>query len=75
MGEKLTGKITEPHDPPLKGMENDRDPRTESYVKDFKPLKIGTIHLQKGQGILTLKALKKPGAQVMDFRLMMLKRL
>lgn len=74
MGEKLTGKITEPHDPPLSGMENDRDPRTESYVKDFKPLNIGTIHLHKGQGLLTLKALEKPGAQVMDFRLMMFKR-
>ncbi len=74
MGEKLTGKITEPHDPPLTGMENDRDPRTESYVKDFKPLNIGTIHLHKGQGTLTLKALEKPGAQVMDFRLMMFKR-
>ncbi len=55
-------------------MENDRDQRTESYVKDFKPLKIGTIHLKKGIGTLTLKALEMPGSQVMDFRLMMLKR-
>ncbi len=73
-GEKIFGKITEANDPPLTGMENDRDTRTESYVKDFKPLKIGIIHLTKGMGTLTLKALEIPGSQVMDFRLMMLKR-
>ncbi len=72
--EKLTSKITEAHDPPLTGMENDRDPRTESYVKDFKPLRMGTIHLKKGTGTLTLKALEIPGSQVMDFRLIMLKK-
>jgi len=72
--EKLVSKITEAHDPPLTGMENDRDPRTESYVKDFKPLKMGTIHLQKGIHTLTLKALEIPGSQVMDFRLLMLKK-
>jgi hypothetical protein len=31
----LSGKITEGHDPPLRGMENDRVPRMESYVKEF----------------------------------------
>jgi hypothetical protein len=72
--EKLVSKITEAHDPPLTGKENDRDPRTESYVKDFKPLKMGTIHLQKGIHILTLKALEIPGSEVMDFRLLMLKK-
>jgi len=72
--EKLVSKITEAHDPPLTGKENDHDPRTESYVKDFKPLKMGTIHLQKGIHILTLKALEIPGSQVMDFRLLMLKK-
>ncbi len=73
--EKITGKITEAHDPPLTGMENDRVLRTESYVKDFKPLKIGTIHLKKGRGLLTLKALDIPGSQVMDFRLLMFHRI
>jgi hypothetical protein len=74
-GNKITGKITEAHNPPLTGMENDRDPRQESYVKDFKPLKIGTIYLEKGKGNLVLKALEIPGSQVMDFRLLMLKRI
>jgi arylsulfatase A-like enzyme len=68
----LEGKITEAHDPPLRGMENDRVPRQNSYVKDFKTLKMGTIRLEKGAGELTLKALEIPGSQVMDFRLMML---
>jgi len=74
-GDQLTAQITEAHDPPLRGMEHDRVERMESYVKDFKPLNIGTIHLQKGQGPLTLKAIDIAGAQVMDFRLLMLKRI
>jgi arylsulfatase A-like enzyme len=73
--EKVVGKITEAHNTPLTGMENDRDPRIESYVKDFKPLTIGTIHLTKGKGVLTLKATDIPGSQAMDFRLLMLKRI
>jgi len=73
--EKILAQISEAHDPPLTGMENDRDPRIESYVKDFKALKIGTIHLKKGMGTLTLKANEISGSQVMDFRLLMLKRI
>jgi len=71
---RLEGKINEGHDPPLVGMEDDRVPRIESYVKDFKPMKLGTIGLEKGKGELTLRATEIPGAEVMDFRLMMLKR-
>jgi len=37
-------------------------------------LNIGTIHLDKGKGELSLKALDIPGSQVMDFRLMMFER-
>lgn len=68
----ITTKITEAFDPPLRGMESDRVKRTNSYVKDFKPLKAGIIHLEKGTGELTLKALDIPGSMVMDFRLLML---
>lgn len=71
---KLTGKITEAHDPPLRGDENDRHKRSESYVKDFKTLNLGVIDLKKGKGELTLKALDMPGSQVMEFRLIMLTR-
>jgi arylsulfatase A-like enzyme len=70
----VTGQITKGHDPPLRGMENDRIKRAESYVKDFKPLNIGRIFLEKGTGPLTLQATKIPGSQVMDFRLLIVKR-
>lgn len=72
---KLTGKITESHNPPLIGMENDRVERMESYVKDFKPLIAGTIHLGKGKKQLTLKATEIPGEQAMELRLLMLSRI
>jgi hypothetical protein len=74
-GSRVVGKVSKAHDPPLRGMENDRVERSESYVKDFKPLRLGTLHLKKGSGQLTLKALDIPGSQVMDFRLLMFTRL
>ncbi|MEM9480896.1 MAG: arylsulfatase [Verrucomicrobiota bacterium] len=74
-GETLIKKITEAHDPPLKGMENDLVKRMESYVKDFKRMNFGNIQLKEGRGTLKLQALEIPGSQVMDFRLMLLTRL
>jgi arylsulfatase A-like enzyme len=71
---RLTGKVTEAHDPPALGAEHDRFRRRESYVKNFRPLKLGTLELKKGKGTLTLKALSMPGSQVMEFRLLMLTR-
>lgn len=71
--EKITGKITQPHDPPVIGKENNRVDGTESYTKDFKPLKLGTMRIKKGKGTLELKALEMPGSQVIDFRLIMLR--
>ncbi len=75
MGEKINGKITVVHDPPLLGKENDRVARTESYVKEFKPLTLGQIYLKKGKGTFVLKPTHIPGKQLMDFRLTMLRRL
>lgn len=71
---RLKGKITEAHDPPLKGMEHDRVERMESYVKDFKPMNLGTIWLEKGSGELNLKAEEIPGEEVIYFRMLMFKR-
>jgi len=69
----LQGQVTEAHDPPLVGEANDRCPRgSESYVKDFKPLLLGTFHLTAVRGTLTLRALEVPGSQVMDVRRVML---
>lgn len=72
-GKRLESKVTEANDPPLYGAEHDRAPRDqESFVKDFKPLKLGDIELTKGRGELTLRALQVPGKSVMDVRLIFL---
>lgn len=71
----LVTRITEGHDPPLTGMENDRDPRQESYVKDFKTKRLGEIFLRKGRRSMTLKAPRIPGKAAMDVRLLLFKRL
>ena len=70
----VQGKVTEAHDPPLRGGAEDRVKRTESYVKDFRALKLGKMNLPGGSGKLVLKALEKPGAQVMDVRLLFFTR-
>ncbi|MFT5128820.1 MAG: arylsulfatase A-like enzyme [Rhodothermales bacterium] len=72
---RLTGTVSKAHDPPERGGENDRSPRAESYVKDFASMTVGRLHLDAGKSRLTLRATEIPGSHVMDFRLMMLKRL
>ena len=71
----VSKKITKFYDPKEYGEENDRSPRIESYVKDFIPLKMGVIDLKKGKGTLMLKGLKMTGKELLDFRLLMLKRI
>ena len=71
---QLQGRIEAAFDAPIRGMENDRVERGESYIKDFQPLPLGEIHLEKGSGELILKALEKPGEMVMDVRLIMFER-
>ena len=71
---ELKGKITESHDPPLRGMEHDRVKRQESYIKAFMPINLGTMHLKKGKGTLTLEATEIAGEEAMDFRLLMFER-
>lgn len=71
---RLATKITEAHDPPLLGAEHDRFPRTESYVKDFKKLRMGRIDLKQGKRELELRAIDVANEFVLDFRLLMLTR-
>lgn len=70
----LKGIVTKAHDPPLVGADRDRDPRIESYTKDFIPMALGKIQLKKGRGNLVLKALKIPGEEVLDVRLLLFRR-
>lgn len=66
---RVEAKVTEAHDPPLRGEEHDRVPRHgESYVKDFRPLRLGVLSLPKGRGPLTLRATSMPGRRVADVR-------
>lgn len=71
---KLTKVITEFHDPPLIGADKDRSPRMESYVKDFKVIKMGEIFFDKEVGELNLKTIVMPGNSSIDFRLLNFKR-
>lgn len=71
----LVSRINDAHDPPLTGMENDRDPRIESYIKDFRPKRLGEIFLRKGRRTLRLKAPHMDGKGAMDVRLLMFRRL
>lgn len=71
-GSAVRGKVAEGFDPPL--IDNmDRVPRGgESYVKDFRPLRLGTFRLEKGRGQLAIRAVNIPGGQVMDLRAVLL---
>ena len=72
-GNRLQGKVVPANDPPL--IDNmDRVPRqAESYMKDFRPLRLGEIQLDEGRGLLTLRATDIPGKQVMDLWTVVLK--
>src|SRR5207244_3936218 len=66
---KLAGKVSPGWDPPLY-TNQDTIPRTsgESQMKDFHSLALGTMRLEQGRGLLTLRALDIPGKSVMDVR-------
>ncbi len=72
---QLPFEIEVAHDPPLRGGENDRVARVESYVKDFATRTIGTFELEEGPQTLQLQAMSIPGSQAMEFRLLMFTRL
>ncbi|QCW99518.1 arylsulfatase [Aggregatimonas sangjinii] len=67
-------RIMTAHDPTLTGMENDRVPRIESYVKNFKPKILGTLYLRKGRRPLVLKTRYLPEKDGIDVRLLFFKR-
>ena len=74
-GSTLEGTIDTPHDSPPLGIQYDREPRGESYDKDFKALNVGKIQLEKGRGTLVIKATNIAHQSVMDFRLLMFRRI
>ncbi len=68
-GAKLAGKVTPGWDPPLyTNQDTIPRPHGESQMKEFRPLNLGAMRLERGRGLLTLRALKIPGQRVMDVR-------
>jgi hypothetical protein len=66
---KLAGKVSSGWDPPrYTNQDTIARPPGESQMKEFRPLALGTMRLEKGQGPLTLRALEIPGKSVMDVR-------
>jgi hypothetical protein len=63
----LAGKVAAAWDPPL-NIADDRVPRDEAYLKDFRPLQLGVIRLERGRGTLMLRATQIPGVNAIDFR-------
>lgn len=65
----LSGQVTPFWDPPLYTNQDTLPrPPAESTMKEFRPLELGSISLEKGEGPLTLRAVKIPGQGVMDLR-------
>jgi len=66
---KARAKVTPGWDPPLY-TNQDTIPRPpgESQMKEFHPLKLGVVQLEKGRGLLTLRATEVMGTRVMDVR-------
>lgn len=68
-GSKLTGTVSPAWNPPLYSNQDTLPrPPAESRMKEFRPLNLGRLQLQKGRGWLTLRALEIPGQSVMDVR-------
>jgi hypothetical protein len=66
---QLTGRVTPAWDPPLYTNQDTLPrPHGESHMKEFRPLQLGTINLERGTGELMLRALEIPGKSVMHVR-------
>lgn len=66
---RLTGRVAPGWDPPLYTNQDTLPrPPAESQMKEFRPLKLGVLTLEKGEAPLALRALKIPGKSVMDVR-------
>ena len=71
---RLAAKIDPAWNPPLRDGE-DRVPRQESHLKDFRPLALGKMRLEAGRGKLTLRATAISGNQVAEIYRLTLRRL
>jgi arylsulfatase A-like enzyme len=65
-GDSVRAKVVEAFDPPLYDKSKERVEESHYFVKDFKPLSLGTLHLEKGGGTLRLGAIDIKGRSVID---------
>ena len=65
-GDSTQAIIQEVFDPPLYDKSKERVSKSHYFVKDFKPINLGVIDLNKGKGTLKLKPLDIQGEQVID---------
>jgi arylsulfatase A-like enzyme len=73
--DSVSAAVSEANNPPATGAEHDRVPRVgESYVKEFKPMKLGRIHLSAGEGELSLSTPQVAGEDGIEVRMVMLRR-
>ncbi|SFA97314.1 arylsulfatase [Algoriphagus aquimarinus] len=72
---EISTGINEAHDSDFLAVEYDRSPRDESYEKDYKPLEIGIIQLDKGHHPLTMKASEIKGSEFIEVRMLVLEKM
>ena len=65
-GDSVEALVSEVYDPPLYDKSKERVLESHYFVKDFKPLRMGQLRLQKGTGTLRLGALDIKGKRVVD---------
>lgn len=65
-GNSVPAKVVEVFDPPLYDKSKVCVAESHYFVKDFKPLSLGTPRLEKGRGTLKLDAVDMPGKRVID---------
>lgn len=65
-GGRTEARVTEVYDPPLFDKSLERMAESHYFVKDFKPLSLGTLSLSKGRTILRLGATEIPGNEAID---------
>lgn len=63
---RVESVILEPFDPPLYDKSKERVLGSHYFVKDFKPLRMGTVMLQKGGATLRLSAEDLRGGRAID---------
>lgn len=72
--DQAKASVTEVFDPPLYDKSKERVKESHYFVKDFRPLLVGTLNLRKGRTTLRLRSDKIVGKHVVDVHSIQLNR-